>query len=368
MQIQDKVICKSQLYSSEIENELNNIENQWRSKFNVEKTNYEMPLKMKDPLQKHSIFKHVNVSETKNELYDMENRENIKHSEVEKSTEPKNINKKFLETTKIHEKPLHIFHMSQIFKVVKDPLTAMDNETICVDPSDENTIGKYFFIEYLINRIRDLLSEKTKDYINDKNHMEKSKVHVERQRLEYVKKCDEFVVEKSVFFDDLTNDENQKPSLESGENLPNPRDINLLKDLDDNGEAEMLAKLELLGLGSQGSSEAEKKDEEQSSNDHQFKKPMPNYNDLQVKAKDQQLRIKEFFMGDPHSAKAKKIKELDELKSQEEEMSKDESNFSAHSFKTRGMEGQDVIRVLPTVDSQSQAEIRRKIFMEKLIK
>ena len=365
-QIQDQVISKNQLYSTEIENELNNIEDQWRRKFKVEKPN-EKPLKAKDPLQKNSIFKHVNVTETKMELYEIEYRENI-DDYAEKPSETKSINKKFLESTKIHEKPSHLFNMKQIFKFVNDSSSVVDNETICVDPSDENTLGKYFFIEYLITRIQDLLSVKTKEYICDKDNMEKSKVHAERQRLEYLKKCDEFVAEKSVFFQDLTNDENKKPTLDSGENRPNPRDINLLKNLDDNGEAEMLAKLELLGLSSETSEQQQGNEEDQTTSDVQFKKPIPNYNDLKAEAKEQQLKIKEFFIGDPHTVKAKKMKELEELQLQEEEMSKDEKNFTWNSFRTKGIEDQDVIRVLPTVDSQSQVEIRRKIFHEKLVK
>lgn len=47
---------------------------------------------------------------------------------------------------------------------------------------------------------------------------------------------------------------------------------------------------------------------------------------------------------------------------------KDASSFSSYGFRMKGEGNEEIVRVLPTVDSLSQMEIRRKIFYEKLIK
>ena len=96
-------------------------------------------------------------------------------------------------------------------------------------------------------------------------------------------------------------------------------------------------------------------------------KPLPDFTRIQLEANAQHLKIKEFFCGDPFTAKAKKMKELEALRNEELEMARDESAFGSHSFTLKGRrdEDGDIVRVLPTVDSQSQMEIRRKIFYEK---
>lgn len=98
-------------------------------------------------------------------------------------------------------------------------------------------------------------------------------------------------------------------------------------------------------------------------------KPMPDFIQLQSEAKHQQLKIKEFFVGDPFSAKAKKNRETEQRQAEETEMfEKDASSFSSYGFRMKGEGNEEIVRVLPTVDSLSQMEIRRKIFYEKLIK
>ncbi len=230
--------------------------------------------------------------------------------------------------------------------------------------SNEDIANKYFFIEYIIGRVADLLSIATKRYITDKDPIEKSHLHEERRRVEYLKKCDEFVTEKNVWFNDLTNQEGESGEVSESVGV----NINLLKSLDDNGEAEMAAKLELMGLGesvSEGTQTSTGEEAKAAEDSKEALRPVPDFRQLQEEAKAQQLKISEFFWGDPSSVKAKRMKEL---RVDEEEMAKDEGAFSGHSFRLKGPEDVDIVRVLPTVDSQSQMEIRRKIFHEKLIK
>jgi len=97
---------------------------------------------------------------------------------------------------------------------------------------------------------------------------------------------------------------------------------------------------------------------------------LPDFKKVQEEAKAEQLKIKEFFIGDLGSVKAKKIKEKEDLRAAELEMEKEDGVFNGHSFKVKGTDerGVEIVRVLPCVDSQSQMEIRRKIFYEKMIK
>ena len=97
-------------------------------------------------------------------------------------------------------------------------------------------------------------------------------------------------------------------------------------------------------------------------------RPVPDFKQLQEEAKAEQLKIKEFFIGDMSSVKARRMKEVEALRAAEVEMDKEEGAFSGSSFKLKGAEDVDIVRILPDVDSQSQMEIRRKIFYEKMIK
>lgn len=375
-QINDQVISRDQLLGHQIEMELNSIENQWRTKYHVEKTNVET--KMKDPLAKNNIFKHKNVNETRassrNEAAD------VKRDALENITEQtltENIsNKKFIESTLIHSKPTSLFHLGKIFEITNS--SELKANQLSVDENDEDALSKYFFTEYIINRISNLLSDRTKEYILEKKSIEKSAIHEERKRLDHLKMFDEYVTETGVLFDNLTHEVSSEAvgkTIDETDNrmAPSSKNLNLLKDLNDNGEAEMIAKLELMGMNPHEPSEDnlpslpinESTDAECIKDTGM--KPVPNFKELKIEAEQQQLRIKEFFIGDPSSQKAEKLKELEARRAEELEMAKDETAFSSNSFKLKSEE-QDIVRVLPTVDSQSQMGIRRKIFFEKLVK
>jgi hypothetical protein len=147
----------------------------------------------------------------------------------------------------------------------------------------------------------------------------------------------------------------------------------LLKNVDDDGEAEMIAKLELLGFNStSGVATAVKKEVASAvsfevNEDSRAKKPLPDYERVKAEARGQQLRIKEFFAGDPNSASGKRSRELGAIEAEMEVMDK-EKTFNVSTFRVRAEGEHEIVRVLPAVDSQFQMEVRRKIFYEKLVK
>lgn len=378
-QINDQVISHNKLLTEEIEKELNGIENQWRTKYQVPKTVPEA--KVKDPLARNNIFKHKNVNEVKNVSFssEIEGKREILDNITEEINSENVANKKFIETTLIHNRPTSLFHIGKIFEISKSSETSSELkiDQLIVDENDENVLSKYYFIEYIINRISDLLSKRTKEYIQEKKSIEKSTIHEERKRMEQLKKFDEYVTETSVLFNNLTNEASAKTVGDSvneiGDRSSDLRNLNTLKNLDDNGEAEMIAKLELMGINPHETNEKQESNvmidqlEDNECSKESILKPLPNFNQLRDEAKEQQLKIKEFFIGDPFSEKARKIKELEARQAEEQEMAKDKTAFGKNSFKIKSEE-QEIIRVLPTVDSQSQMDIRRKIFFEKLVK
>lgn len=273
-------------------------------------------------------------------------------------------------------------YKGKIFQITNAAASETTPNQLVIDDNDENSLSKHFFVEYIITRVGALVGDQTKEYILEKKAIEASKVHEERKRVTDLKKFDEYVTETGVLFDNLTNQVSEEAigvnSVSSSSLEPSGQGINLLKQLDDNGEAEMMAKLELLGFSEQGheskvlaglegrvEQKVEGKVEEEANSKH--RKPLPNYEQIKSEAKQQQLKIKEFFIGDPHSQMAKKSKEREVLHAEMEEMSRDKA-FSANMFKMKAEGEHEIIRVLPTVDSQFQMEVRRKIFYEKLIK
>lgn len=264
----------------------------------------------------------------------------------------------------------------KIFKITNKTSSDTTCNELVIDENDENTLSKYFYVEYIISRVSGLVSDQSKEYILEKKAIEASKIHEERKRVTDLKKFDEYVTETGVLFDNLTNQVSEEAigvNSVSSSMEPSGQSINLLKQLDDNGEAEMLAKLELMGFSDQNEEstkaglDVEKNKTDVNDVDSKARKPLPNYEQIKVEAEQQQLKIKEFFIGDPHSQMAKKNREREMIEAEMNEMSKDKA-FGAHTFKMRADGEHEIIRVLPTVDSQFQMEIRRKIFFEKLIK
>lgn len=120
-QIHDQVISKQQLHSTHIEMELNNIEDSWRTKYQVKKSTGEPT---RDPLQKNSIFKHINVSEkiqldegcaTRCSVTETEDQHNKENKEIATSQIENTTNKKFIQSSIIHQRPNNLYHLGLFY-------------------------------------------------------------------------------------------------------------------------------------------------------------------------------------------------------------------------------------------------------------
>ena len=352
--IGEEIISKSQLYSSEIEKELSQIEAEWKTKLKLSETN-------KPSDSKSSIFKRSKVNEKASLipseiLAQQENNETKKISNINFYQEPFTNyienNKKFIDSTQIHQKPKELIHMKRIFNIKNSTEKKTSLEDLNIYVNSENHVNQLFYIEYIIERLRDLLTRKSKEYLKER---QKSKLQEEREREEKLDRFEKYVSKKSVWFSGLETSEANSRST-----------YHVKKEEEDDGEAEMKAKIEsITGFSEESKSEPEKSEETESS---ECKKPLPDFKKLREQSKLEQLKIKECFFKMPSKKSKEKIKESlkDEEESNDEEKDNDpyDDTFVVKVKETN----EEIVRFLPTVDSQSQLNIRRKFFFEKLIK
>jgi hypothetical protein len=253
-----------------------------------------------------------------------------------------------------------LFHLSQIFKICAEPTLNNDNqdEKVLHIP-DESEMSQLIFIEYLVERLCQLITSKTKEYLREKKLGEISAIQMEREREEKLKHYEEYITKKNVWFSDLMSD--SKPDNKT--NTVFATQSKQKEELDDNGEAEMQAKLDFLNKSqeielSHPQTEIKSQEEDYS----EAKKPLPDFKKLHEEAIIQQLKIKEFFQP---STSVKKIQLREDLDEEKANNADSQDRSLVINIKETN---EEIVRVLPTVDSLSQIEIRRKIFYEKLIK
>ena len=369
-EIGDTIISKGQLYTNEIEQELNKIEAEWTAKF---KLNEPETKQSRSKVNKHNIFKRTQVNESQQHFHetyaDDVNNNNNKTEEADQVGSKLEVNRKFLETTQIHTKPKELFHLAQIFKInAETTLNTEENEdeSVTLHIPDESAMSQLIFIEYLIERLRQIITPKSKDYLREKKPGEKSTVQMEREREEKLKHYEQYITKKNVWFSDLMSDSKpvNKTSTSFATQIKRKEE-----DPDDNGEAEMQAKLDYLSLTQETEYSlalTEAKSQEEDELNPETKKPLPDFKKLQEEAIIQQLQIKEFFQP---CTSVKKIQFREDLVALEEgEEEKGEQSQDRSLIINNKETNEEIVRVLPTVDSLSQIEIRRKIFYEKLIK
>ena len=221
-------------------------------------------------------------------------------------------------------------------------------------PISENNLAQLYFVEYIVQRIRQLITSRSKSYLLQTEARDKPTVNEERERDEYLEECDKLVSKKAAFFSDI-----DYGSSDSKFESKVPDSIQK-----DNGEEEMLAKLrgfeDLIKSSSTNKTDEKKEESKEEEYDSEARKPLPDYAKLKEEAIKQQLRIREFFMGTPSSKKREEATVIDE-----NDLGTEYNQNLVLKIKETD---EEIVRVLPTVDSKSQSEIRRKIFYEKLIK
>lgn len=189
----------------------------------------------------------------------------------------------------IHKKPNEFTILDKIFKFKLENKNEFGKGQYEFS-IDEKSLKQLLFIEYIVQRINELLTSRTKAYLLEKELKSKPTINEERERNEYIDMCDKYVAKKGAFFSDIDY---------SGGGAKRSTDINT--NADDNGEEEMMQKLkEFENLFKQDKKEKERH-EDLNTKDEEYefgaKKPMPDYEKLKEEAIQQQLKIKEFFMG-----------------------------------------------------------------------
>lgn len=344
----EKLITQTQILSNEIETELRQIESDWNSKFRITKT-----------------------QETKEQIssiqgcmdYELEVVENIKEDFQDSLKERSELlRQKFLDSMDIHKKPIDFTILKKIFLFKVIDATGMENgkefgQGNILYNIDENSLKQLLFIEYIVQRINELISPRTRAYLLEKEPKTKPTVSEEREREEYFGKCDKYVAKKTAMFSDLDFDNGDAKFIYNSKIPVNKTD-------DDNGEQEMLAKLKEFESLIQ-SNPVEKTDSqilsENIKEESDAKRPLPDYEKLKEEAIQQQLKIREFFMG---SSTGKK--------NMDEATVIDENDTNGYEFNQNMIikikeTNEEIVRVFPTIDSKSQVEIRRKIFYDKLV-
>lgn len=314
---------KDQIDQLEIEKELIEIENKWKSNFKLNEVSKLREIEIPQNQESENLFK---LNELK------EKSENLKQN--------------FMKTMQIHKKPTDFVFLKQIFtfKVSrKCEQTVIGSGSIQFE-LDEKSFEQLLLIEYVYHRLDDLFTARTRLYLKENESADKPTINEERQKEEYEETCDKFITKNNLLFGNvLTTD-----------NYDGPRARTVAHD--DNGEEEMIAKLthfekSINALNNEALNNT-------NISDMELKKPLPNYIKLKEEAIKQQLKVKEFFSGFSQKPEQPTIIDQNDI----------ETNDFNQSLIIKIKEtNEEIVRILPTVDSKSQIKIRRKIFFDKLI-
>ncbi len=353
----------------DFEQELKQIENQWKEKYQAP----EKPVVSVEPVREETV---VRVDSNEERLK--------KRSEA--------LKQKYLDSLEIHRKPKDLTILKAVFTFV---LSNGENKGVeCGDGPyrfliDSGSLKQLLFIEYIVQRLADIITQRTKAYILEKESTEDKTVREEREEEEYAEMCDRYVTERAAIFNDIHFQSEEPVNQSSGfvNTAVKYNETSAVKsdEAEDEGEAEMIAKLrgfeDLIKENSNDRSKTVKKKpkdlkqlkktetsesayDEYTTEFGDKKKPLPNYEQLREEAIRQQLKIREFFTSSVKKSAEEPVTTIDE----------DRGDFNASGGLNQNMifrikeTNEQIVRIFPSVDSQAQAQIRRKIFYDKLIK
>jgi hypothetical protein len=333
--------------SNEIESELNEIEKKWKETYHVKEEETK-------PLEAASGSVQKDKTKDADEL----------------------LRKKFLISMDIHKKPTDLTLLKQIFTfklAKKEPneevLNTEEKTKTNIFEIEDSHSKLLLFIEYIVERLNDLLTDKTKAYMHESTF--KHKLNKQREEDEYSQKYDQIITEKAILFH--KNDRlSEQLVFDSEKIILNTQKINK-SEANDNGEAEMEAKLKefshIIEKKTSDTAESSFLQNLIHNDDGKKKNPVPDYKKLREEAMQQQLKIKEFFIGlkpskplENQRLDAVTIEDLNESPDGSENVFKQDLIFKIRQT------NEEIVRIFPTVDSKSQMQIRRKIFYDKLIK
>jgi hypothetical protein len=348
--------------TKEIEEELNEIEQKWKMSYKFSEESKENITTNKEEIKQSKIIESTLKKSPTQEINDQ--------AEL--------LRKKFFISMDIHKKPTELTLLKQIFSFKRIDENTNENETVINKNEfliEESYIKPLLFIEYIIQRLNDLLTENTKSFMFDSNY--KQKINKQREEDEYSQKYDQIINEKAVLYN--SNDKYTEKLILSEDKIINNSTssfavtkFNKLDQNSDNGEAEMEAKLKDFSHIIEKKNKTSDKTIESSFlndliDDDKTKRPVPDFTKLREEALKQQLKIKEFFDGCKPAKKDADDALATIIDLNEDENKGDDVYKQDIIFKIKQTD-EEIVRVLPPLDSKSQVQIRRKIFFEKLIK
>lgn len=190
---------KIEVEKLEIEKELKQIEKKWESDIKI--SNRIAPMS--------NIESHQAKKSSESTLSD----EQIKVNE-ELRRKAEHLRYKFIQSMEIHKKPTELTILREIFdfKTQTEGSTKEkdEEETLLSDkritfPLDPVGTNQLLLIEYICQRLRELLSARTKAYIAEIECENELKLNDERERQEIIEKSENFVIKKTAtLFDGIS--------------------------------------------------------------------------------------------------------------------------------------------------------------------
>lgn len=176
----------------DIEHELKQIETKW-----------ERELKIESMIFSQQNHQNEEDEETPEEKIERE------RTDQELRAKAEQLRRKFAESINIHKKPQELKTLREIFEF-KPVVVENDKETSStlvtskptfrIDPSRMNQL---LFIEYVCERMGELITKRTREYLAEQERADVPSVNEEREREEIIDKADSYVIKANSLFSQL---------------------------------------------------------------------------------------------------------------------------------------------------------------------
>ena len=179
----------------EIENELKEIEEKWKKEVKI------------------SAEKSQVVKEDKKQPSEESEADKQKQEEIYKELQSKarQLRSKFLQSMDIHAKPTELNILREIFEFKIEEEEKENAQSTSTDSSskkrtfqvDTNKMNHLLYIEYICERIRELITPRTKSYLLENEPSNKPSLNEEREREELIDKADNYVLKANSLFSQI---------------------------------------------------------------------------------------------------------------------------------------------------------------------
>jgi hypothetical protein len=178
----------------EIENELKEIEEKWKKEMKISAEKSQVEEDKKQPSEESEIDK-----QKREEIY------------KELQYKARQLRSKFLQSMDIHAKPTELNILREIFEFKTEEEEKENAQSTSADSSskkrtfqvDTNKINHLLYIEYICERIRELITPRTKSYLLEDEPSNRPSLNEEREREELIDKADNYVLKANSLFSQI---------------------------------------------------------------------------------------------------------------------------------------------------------------------